>query len=77
MVVEEKVCQVPYTICRTVTKEHVKIVPHKTCRLEEYCETQKICRRVAVCVPICSDPCERVEGAPSFTPPPPAVLDKK
>jgi hypothetical protein len=67
MEVEEKVCRVPYTTCRMVAKEHVKCVPHVTCKMEPYCETQKICRRIPICVPVCGDPCPPAMGpiAPS------------
>jgi hypothetical protein len=72
MVCEEKVCREPYTICRMVPREHCKMVPHTTCRLEAYCETQKVCRRVPICVPVCEDPCTQ-----SFAAPPPAIKDAK
>jgi hypothetical protein len=76
MVTEEKVCCVPYTTCRMIPREHVKCVPQTTCRMEPYCETQKVCRRISFCVPICSDPCETIGPAP-FAPPLPAVIEKK
>jgi hypothetical protein len=72
----ECVKQVPYTTCRMVTREHVKCVPHTTCKLESYCEVQKICRRVPVCVPICNDPCE-MSAPPIGSAPLPAVIEQK
>jgi hypothetical protein len=57
-----------------VPREHVKCVPHTTCRMESYCETTKVCRRVPICTPICSDPCVSEPAAPSFLAPAPGML---
>jgi hypothetical protein len=81
MVQEEHICQVPYTVCKTIACEHTKLVPHTTCHMESYCVTQKVCRRVPVCVQEC-DPCcpppvvappvvVPPAAEPSFTPPAP------
>jgi hypothetical protein len=55
---------VPYTTCRMVSQECVRLVPTTTCTVVPYCVKYQVCRQVPVCVPECPPAC----------PPPPCGL---
>jgi hypothetical protein len=76
MVTEDKVCKIPYTVCKTVAKEVVRQVPVTTCRMEPYCETYKVCRRVPICAPSCCEPGVSATPHESLSSPP-AKVEKK
>ena len=51
--------------CRIERQECVKMVPHTTCKMEAYCVTYKVCRKVPVCVPVCEPQCPTAPVAPA------------
>jgi hypothetical protein len=74
---EERVCQVPYTVCKLVACEKTKLVPHPSFHLEAYCVTTKVCRRVPVCEPSCEPACPPTLLQSSPPSPLPPVIEKK
>ena len=61
----EEVRMVPTRVTRMVQQECVKMVPHTTCKMEAYCVTYKVCRKVPVCVPVCEPQCPTAPIAPA------------
>lgn len=57
MVSKEVVEKKTVTTCRYERQEVVKQVPCTVCKKVPYCENYTVCKRVRVCVPVCSTPC--------------------
>ena len=44
------------------------MVPYITCKMEPYCVTYKVCRKVPVCVPLCEPQCPTTGPVPLAVP---------